>query len=260
MTPPLWTLLFYQGVMYGSAVVTLLTLVLRSRNVSLWLGRATAVMILALWAIRWWIAGHLPMFGAYESALSLCAFGGAILLVMDYYARRPYLAVFPPVAAVLLFHGSRYSSNLWALTISERGFWVHIHALAAFVTFGVALVVLADAVMLLSRREFPLRRDLLALFCMDSLMIISGSFYRFLLFGKAWSFDPIESMNLAVWLALATLIHMGTFRQWSSRKMALWALFVLVLLVLAYRLILIFPAWSSYHILDIDLRMHILPK
>jgi hypothetical protein len=39
-----------------------------------------------------------------------------------------------------------------------------------------------------------------------------------------------------------------------------WNLLGVLLLVLAYRLILIFPPTSTCHLLDIDLRMHILPK
>ena len=88
-------------------------------------------------------------------------------------------------------------------------------------------------------------------------MMASGSFYKFLLFGKAWSFDPIETMGFIAWVAYGTLLHMNLFAGWKGRQLAKWCLFLFVLLVVSYRGIVYFPSWASYHILDMDLRLHL---
>ncbi len=88
-------------------------------------------------------------------------------------------------------------------------------------------------------------------------MLVSGSVYKFLLFGKAWSFDPIETLGFAAWVAYGTLLHMHYFAGWRGRRLARWCLTVFILLLVSYRGIVWFPAWSTYHIFDMDLRIHV---
>jgi ABC-type transport system involved in cytochrome c biogenesis permease subunit len=261
MTPPDWLLAAYELLIWTALVLSLVGLVLRSLTVAHRCGMVLTALVLAVWLLRFWKARHLPMFGAYESALSLACFAGIVMLIYSFRQRQsnPFLFIYPPAVFLLLLHGSRYSAEIWALTISERGFWVHLHAIAAFAAFGVALCLAAASVLVLINRQLQLHGLLLNFMLLYTLTIVSGSFYRFLLFGDAWSFDPMESMNLACFLAFTTLLHLTISRQWPARKTAGWSLFCLLLLVLAYRLILVFPAWSSYHILDIDLRSHIIP-
>jgi ABC-type transport system involved in cytochrome c biogenesis permease subunit len=260
MTPPDWLLAAYELLIWTALVLSLVGFALRSLTVVHRSGVVLALLVSVVWLLRFWKARHLPMFGAYESALSLACFAGIVMLIYSYRQRQsPFLFLYPPAVFMLLLHGSRYSPDIWALTISERGFWVHLHAIAAFAAFGVALCLAAASVLVLAKREQQLHGLLLTFMLLYTLTITSGSFYRFLLFGDAWSFDPMESMNLACFLAFTTLLHLTISRQWPGRKTAGWSLFCLLLLVLAYRLILVFPAWSSYHILDIDLRSHIIP-
>jgi ABC-type transport system involved in cytochrome c biogenesis permease subunit len=259
MTPPDWLLAAYLLLVWLALLLTLISLVLRSLSLAHRAGGILAGLVLLVWLLRFWKAQHLPMFGAYESALSLVCCSGLVMLLYSRRQQQPLLFLYPPATTLLLYHGSCYSSDIWALTISERGFWVHLHALAAFAAFAVALCLAAAAVLVLRGRQLPLQNLLLPFMLLYALTIISGSFYRFLLFGRAWSFDPIESMNLACFLAFTTLVHMAMTRQWPAPRTAAWSLFCLLLLILAYRLILIFPAWSSYHILDIELRSHIIP-
>ena len=88
-------------------------------------------------------------------------------------------------------------------------------------------------------------------------MMASGSFYKFLLFGRAWSFDPIETLGLVAWVAYGGLLHMHVFAGWEGRRLAAWSFALFVILVVSYRGIVYFPSWSTYHIFDMDLRMHL---
>ena len=102
-----------------------------------------------------------------------------------------------------------------------------------------------------------LQQSLSVGFLLHTAMLASGSFYKFLLFGQAWSFDPVETLGLLVWLAYGTLLHLHMMAGWEARRLAGWCLGVFVLLIVSYRGIVYFPAWSTYHIFDMDLRMHI---
>ena len=74
---------------------------------------------------------------------------------------------------------------------------------------------------------------------------------------SAWTFDPIESLGFVAWMAYGTLLHMHLFAGWDGRRLARWSLGLFVLLVISYRGIVYFPSWATYHIFDMDLRLHI---
>nr|NIP16875.1 hypothetical protein [Xanthomonadales bacterium]NIW35252.1 hypothetical protein [Gemmatimonadota bacterium]NIX11665.1 hypothetical protein [Xanthomonadales bacterium] len=161
------------------------------------------------------------------------------------------------------FHGRSFDPTPYALTISERSWVVDIHAVIAWVAFGLLTANAGYAAWLIFRSagrpasNRPLTGTLTAGFVLHSAMLVSGSFYKFLLFGKAWSFDPIETLGFAAWVAYGTLLHMHYFAGWRGRRLARWCLTVFILLLVSYRGIVWFPAWSTYHIFDMDLRIHV---
>lgn len=258
MSAPEWFVQLYRISIVASFILAIPSLLLHRHRKASFLGILAFLLVSGLWITRYGLAGHLPMFGALESSISLALFTGLILLQYSKIYRMPYLFLYPLVAGVLLFHGGHYSSEMYALTISERGFWVHLHAIVSFLTFAFAVTTLTSAVLILLSHPARLKGPLSLLYLGYTLTIISGSFYSFLLYGKVWSFDPMETMNLACFLAFTTLIHMMHFQDWPERKIAPWYIFCFVLLVAAFRLILIFPPETTYHIFDIDLRTHVL--
>jgi ABC-type transport system involved in cytochrome c biogenesis permease subunit len=230
------------------------------------LGLLCLVLALSTWIVRWVMAGHLPLFGTYESSLSLAVavlLGGALARLRDYAA----VGIWPVACgatALLVGHGLRYDSTLYALTISERSWIVDVHAFLAWAAFGGLLVNAGFALRrLIGRSADDARLDRLLAFSLSlgfllhSGMLISGSFYKFLLFGRAWSFDPIETLGFLAWIAYGTLLHLHLFAGWEGRRLAGWCVGVFVLLLISYRGIVYFPAWSTYHIFDMDMRMHL---
>jgi ABC-type transport system involved in cytochrome c biogenesis permease subunit len=238
-----------------------------------WLGRLgdmlgilCFVSSVALWIGRWVEAGHLPLFGTYESALSLVV---AVLAGGLATRSRPSgpAGIWPvacAAAALLLAHGLGYDPTVYALTISERSWVVDIHAFLAWAAFGALVVNVGLAARRLTSRadDSPAVDRALAFslsigFLLHTGMMASGSFYKFLLFGTAWSFDPIETLGFVAWVSYGTLLHMHLFAGWEGRRLAWWSLVLFVLLVVSYRGIVYFPAWSTYHIFDMDLRIHL---
>jgi ABC-type transport system involved in cytochrome c biogenesis permease subunit len=222
--------------------------------------------LLLTWALRLRIAGHLPIFGTYESALSLAVAVMVVAVVWEIRGGRRvvFASLATLVAAALLAQGRRFDPTPYALTISERSWVVDIHAIVAWFAFGVLAVNNFVAIRLLlghGEKSPLLRRWLVASlqigFVLHTGMLISGSIYKFLLFGTAWSFDPIETLAIVTWLAYGTLLHLHLFAGWNGRRLASWCLGVFVLLIVSYRCIVYFPPRSSYHILDMDRRLHV---
>jgi ABC-type uncharacterized transport system permease subunit len=275
------------------------------QRVALACGQACLLLAVAAWAARWRTAGHLPLFGTYESGLSLAT---AVMLAAFLVQRRVSGAGVWPVAcgvaASLVAHGSLYDPTIYALTISERSWVVDIHAIVAWAAFGALTINAGMALWLLvtSRASVgeglvssrgrgqapPLRDEMAGLiarreeaadlrvgrgggdqrarwlaftlslgFLLHTAMLATGSFYKFLLFGKAWTFDPIETLGFVAWVAYGALLHMHLFAGWEGRRLAMWCLSLFLLLVVSYRGIVYFPAWSTYHIFDMDLRLHV---
>jgi ABC-type transport system involved in cytochrome c biogenesis permease subunit len=228
-------------------------------------GAGLLLLSLAAWVARWLAVGHMPLFGTYESSLSLAL----ALIAVATLTRRdgPVVAGSALLAGALLVHGFRFDPAGYALTISERSIFVDIHALFAWLAFGVlglnavlGALEIAGAARGTAGAGPWLARSLHWGFALHSAMMASGSFYKFLLFGTPWSFDPVETLGLLAWLAYGTLLHMHLFAGWEGRRLAGWCLFTFVLLVVSYRGIVYFPAWSTYHIFDMDLRIHLTGK
>lgn len=226
-------------------------------------GLAMLIATAAVWGRRAWVAGHLPLFGTYESSLSLAL--ATLLVPLAFGIRRPRVpAVWPfasAVAGLLLAHGARFDPTVYALTISERSLAVDVHAILAWLAFGALTANAALATVAVARGDGPvdgpLARTLSVGFALHSGMMASGSFYKFLLFGTAWSFDPIESLGFVAWIAYGTLLHMHLMAGWSGRRLGAWCLALFAILVVSYRGIVYFPAWSTYHVFDMDLRIHL---
>ena len=234
------------------------------RRASDWGGRLCLALAGAAWLLRWRAAGHLPIFGTWESALSLAT----TVLLAALLAERaavsvPVWPLTTGVATVLLAHGWFYDPTVFPLTISERSWVVDVHAFVAWAAFGCLAVNAALASSRLRHREAgaagdrPLAFTLGLGFALHSAMLASGSFYKFLLFGTAWSFDPIETLGVVAWVGYGTLLHLHRMAGWGGRRLAGWCLGLFVVLIVSYRAIVYFPAWSTYHIFDMDLRMHV---
>lgn len=217
---------------------------------------------LVAWLLRWNRTGHLPLFGTYESSLSLAVAVLASAWITWSKARLPLVwPIACGVAAALLAQGLGFDHTALPLTISETSWVVEIHAILAWAAFGcLASNAGLGLACLLGRgdRGSRLISGSLSLgFVLHSAMLASGSFYRFLLFGEAWSFDPIETMGFAAWVAYGALLHLHLMGGWEGRRLAAWCVGLFLLLTVSYRSIVYFPPWSTYHILDMDLRMHV---
>jgi ABC-type transport system involved in cytochrome c biogenesis permease subunit len=195
--------------------------------------------VLAAWVARIVEVDHLPLFGTYESALSLALATTACGALWS-FVRRPVAGVGAwsgILTATLLAHGVTFDPTAYALTISERSWVVDLHAFVAWAAFGVLGINAALAALSVLRGPAsdealarPLAFTLSLGFLLHSAMMATGALYKFLLFGRTWSFDPIETLGFAAWISYGTLVHLNLLGGWQGRKLAPWCLLVFVLL------------------------------
>ncbi len=214
-----------------------------------------------LWALRFYNSKHFPFFGAYESSLSILFFTCLCLYFTKLLKKESYFFLYPLLSLFFLIHSSFYSNKIWAMTISERSFFVYFHAIFAYIAFGLNFLSLNVSILKLFKKETKINliNSLLLFFFFYTLMFSLGVVYRFFLFGKFFSFDPMESIHLFIFLIYTTLIHNTIFYKWEEKKLAKWVIFCFLLFLISYRIILLFPPQSTYHIIDIEKRLHIKP-
>ncbi len=226
------------------------------------IGLLNWLFLIFLWFGRLFTSKHFPFFGAYESSLTILFFTGIILLYFNLKEKLPSFYFYPFLSLAFLIHSVFYSKNIWAMTISEKSIIVYIHLIFAYLSFGLNFLIFSFSILKLNKKEinFSIINNLLVFYFFYTSMLIFGFFYRFLLFGKVVSFDPVETIHLSMFLIYTTLIHISYFKKWNEERIAKYQIFCFILFLISYRIILFFPPEATYHIIDIELRMHIIPK
>lgn len=227
-------------------------------------------------AVRWAEVGHPPINGTYEAALAgswflaLCAFL-AVRRQKEIAQLIPWTALF---ALLHLAYGLAFNIRHVPLTISEQSIWVDLHALAAWLAYGEFYVsFFLSLVLILEGREetpflgwlkdFPspeildelILKYLILGFIFHTLMFALGSYYSSILYGKWWTWDPVDTLFMVSWVIYGIIIHMRLFYGWKGARMARLVLIGMATIMIGYWS-LIYTPWATYHIFDIDLKMH----
>lgn len=237
------------------------------RSSLLAVGRWTAVAALALATaavgVRWYVAGHPPIFGNFENSLALAWVALFIAIVAGFVSPRlvnVWRWAVPWALAALLF-GSRFRSEPVPLTISEQSLWVEVHVVLAWIGFVSLLGATSLAVVRLSGRaplglpdaeaDSLLGDLLMAGFCGLTGMLATGSWYLFILFDSFWDWSVVETLSLVAWLGYAIVIHGRLFYRWHGRRLDVSVLLVLPVLIAAYFIWSVFP--GTWHFFEIPL-------
>ena len=196
--------------------------------------------------VRWARLGHGPYIGYYEvaNALTLCT---VVFFVVAAW-RNPRLNAtgmgIMPVAVLLLGAAMLASKADLPITAGLASYWLFIHvafanlAFAAFAaSFGFAVVYVirqrSKAGKWAKRLEkLPPQgvvdditaRFVLAGFLLWGIMIVSGAIWANESWGRYWSWDPIETWSLIVWLIYAIYLHLRFTMRWRGERLAWFAI------------------------------------
>lgn len=226
--------------------------------------------------LRWAAVGHPPVFGSFENAVAGAWF--VVLFGLIAAARTTWLrdiGLFTtPMAVAIIAFGLTFDKNRFPLTISERSLWVDIHAVFAwlsYTSYTLALIIAffilvkhrRDQGLLASRLpEVALMDDWLLKyviygFVTQAFTIASGAYYEFIVFGRWWRWDPVESIALASWLLFALFIHLKRSFGWTGSRLAWLVVVSMILVVIAYWLMVYWPPGATFHVFDIRTREHV---
>lgn len=215
----------------------------------------------ALIGVRWYHAGHPPIFGTYEETLSASFAVTVFSLILDREGRfGRFTATF---AFFTLLYGSLFDSTLKPLVISEQSLWVEFHALFAWIAYGFYSLVFAAAISVLLKKEETLdvlsdwlmRKGLLYGFIGQTVFFVIGSYYSTRLHGRWWMWDAVEYLFVASWLIYAVAIHGRILSGWSNKRTALWIAAGFAAAIVLYWGLIYFPQ-STYHVFDTEFKTH----
>lgn len=258
MSRPEAILLAATFVAYAASVLLSLGAVLADRAWAMragrwasWLGLAAHTGALA---VRWTTTGHAPLATPYENAAT-----GAWAIVLTVTAAPRRWSLFPAagvgataLALLILGWGTvTQDSGGGPLVASLRSVWLYVHVGFAFVAYAAFSVASGAALGFLLRSRFGERgvlarlpppdeldalvfRYVLLGFLTCAVMIAAGSLWAKDLWGSYWGWDPVETWNLVAWLAYGLLIHLRVTFGWRGRRFAWYALFAVILVIVAY--------------------------
>lgn len=230
------TLMFVVGVVFTREKTT---------RQAFYVAAAGLVPQLAAVAVRWVRLGHGPYVGYYEVANALTLFTMVLFVAAALRNHRLVsigVAVMP--VSVLLLGGAMLSDKAdIPITASLASYWLVIHvifanmAFAAFVaSFGLSIAYIlrekTGSVWIDRLKALPdqLRvedlsvRFVLAGFLLWGMMIVSGAIWAEESWGRYWSWDPIETWSLIVWLIYAVFLHLRYTMRWKGTRLAWFAI------------------------------------
>ncbi|MDH4140826.1 MAG: cytochrome c biogenesis protein [Coriobacteriia bacterium] len=228
--------------------------------VATWLAATVAL------AIRWSEVGHPPIFGTFENTYAASWSVLFACVVASFTSRAPkglgqLWRIGSPWVVALMLYGSRFRSDPVPLTISEQSLWVDVHVLFAWLAFVPFLLAATMAVLMLFGFEpFGLTRQsaeermtqmVLVGFAAFTAMLLTGSFYLYVLFGTFWQWEIVETLSLLTWIAYGLAIHARLFYRWGGRGFYLAMTVILPLMLAAYLVWSVFP--NTFHFFDVPL-------
>ncbi|MDF1565971.1 MAG: cytochrome c biogenesis protein CcsA [Deltaproteobacteria bacterium] len=233
----------------------------RDARAAFWLLLGAALSACAAAVSRTVMVGHLPKFGVFETSLATAA---VVCLHAAWIGRRAERIVPASIAALvggaLLLHGLFFPTSRLPLTISEQSLWLDLHVIAAWLTAAAFALCAGGAIWILRAGGKPAEalttRSLQVGFLFSSFLILAGAYYGHRLHGHAFSLDPVELLAVISWLTTASVLHLRAYRGLSGRRLAALSLTAVVVLLLWYRVTPHLAPASTFHIIDVEDRLH----
>lgn len=197
-------------------------------------------------AVRWIRLGHGPYIGYYEVANALVWCTVAYFVVAAWRNDRlaPIGIGVMPVSVLLLGASMLTSKQDFPITAGLASYWLFIHVVFANVAFAAFAISFAFALVFVIRdrsgsgpwarrlEKLPPQevvddltaRAVLAGFLLWGIMIVTGAIWANESWGRYWSWDPIETWSLVVWIIYAVFLHLRYTLKWKGQRLAWFAI------------------------------------
>ncbi len=197
----------------------------------------TFICFLSSLAIRGWIVGRGPWGNMYEFSIAFATgiVGGYLFLARRYQIRS---IAFVPLGVALFLVG--YAATLPSaieplMPALDNAPLLTIHVSMAMISYGIFAVSFAAALGYLAQGQndrfawLPSHkvldevayRAVIIGFPIFAALIILGSYWASIAWGRYWGWDPKETAALVTWLIYAVYLHARNLKGWSGRPAAL---------------------------------------
>lgn len=213
--------------------------------------------------MRWIETSHPPFVTLFESMITSIWFILAIFIILLFTYKKSSLLILPVSVITFLMMGwsSSLSTEASELSSALTNVWLFIHA--SFATSGAASFLIGTSFSVLYllgeeklhsyeviARKIPeykrLPKTILNFLIFGlilwGVMIISGSIWAHIAWGRYWAWDPIELWSLISWLLYGLVIHTRlTFK--ISQKTFCW-------LAIIASLTVVFALWGVGYVYE----------
>ena len=196
------------------------------------------VLLTAYLGVRIGLTGHGPFSNQHEFAVSfvwgiMLAF---VVALWRFKIRMLALGVLP-VAACLLGYATQTDAGVEPLVPAlQNNLLLTLHVGFAILSYGAACVSFGAAIIYLvhpkTRVKTPRDRfdeigykGAIVAFPLMTVMILLGSLWANVAWGRYWGWDPKETAALVTWLLYGAFLHARVVRGWRGKKAA-WLLII----------------------------------
>jgi len=231
-------------------------------SIAIGLTWAAAIMIGLSMAIRAYIVGRGPWGNMYEFSVAF-AFGivGGYLFLQRRYPIRSIGFLPLGVALFLVGYAATLPSTIEPLVPAlQNPPLITIHVAMAMISYGIFATSFGAAVAYLAQGpndryawlpshkvldEVAYRAVIIG-FPIFATLIILGSWWASIAWGRYWGWDPKETSALVTWLIYAVYLHARNQRGWAGRPAALILVIGFAAVVFTYYGNLFFAGLHSY--------------
>ena len=203
------------------------------------LGRIATIVLSAgfishtlYWLARWYLAGHPPLAGLFDTLVFFVWAIAAVYLVVErIYKFRPLGIPASFIGAIVLGYASILDKSIKPLMPALKSNWLVIHVVSYFLGYAaVTISFLVSLYYLFISRKHPststlnldkLSYRLIALgFPFLTLGLTTGAVWAKAAWGAYWSWDPKETWALITWLIYAAYLHLRVLKNWQGKSCA----------------------------------------
>ncbi|MDT3768003.1 c-type cytochrome biogenesis protein CcsB [Gleimia hominis] len=207
------------------------------------------VLLTAYLVLRMIHTGHGPFANQHEFSV---AFGWGILLALLFFMWRykvRTIALFVlPVVALMLIYATQLDTEIRPLVPAlKNNLLLTFHVGFAVVAYGAACVSFGAAVVYLALPYLPFKRlprpEVLDevgyraaafTFPLLTIMIILGSIWANVAWGRYWGWDPKETASFVTWLIYGAYLHARVTLKWKGTRSAVLLILGFVAVLFTY--------------------------
>ncbi len=206
-----------------------------------WIAWCAVAVAVVDYAMRWWIAGHVPLGSMPDTMWLMALFTGIVAAVIHH--REPLLSAVAALACAIVGGASVIMGKSPAtatLMPVLRSPWLGVHVTVVMLSYSLLLVTFLASLCALLRPRVSVslmrfeRRILPVAVWFLGLGIATGSVWAELSWGRYWAWDPKETWALVTFAVYSIGLHPKVAVLRPSRRWHIYMLVAFAAVIMTY--------------------------